>query len=686
MWTGVAAGLAAVSGFPVAAVGAATPSGVAAAPDPLTLVSQTPWVATGGSFDVRFRVGATAPAAAQLGVAVSVYACLSSVSAFDQSVNPAAGPEGTPIDSTATPLALAGLPATGDGALDLAMPVAVGGGGTPPAGGFAINLVSRGGQCGAYPAGVYPVRIQLVDTANGQTVGGITTHLVYTGTPAATQRLRVAVVLPLATTLGPARGPGTAELAAHPSAALVPPTAAAVASVTGTVTVVADQHPTVPLTLVASPQTVAELGATGHQTTVDDLATLAATPAVHQFATAPFVPVNAAGLVTAGLGGELALQVARGSQVLAAVLPHALSPAPTWFANDGLDAATVSQLQGDGYHQAVVPAVSVPGSPTNDSTAEPFALGPSSGPSMVAVASSADLTARFTGAPGDPALAASQLAAELAQIYFEKPNDITPRIVAVTAPAGWVDDPTFVSTLLDALDGNPVLQAIGAADLFTTLPVAPCHTTCRTVAGTGTPGLPTAAIGTQRQRIAALSTAATGPVARGLTTQLDDLVLSGESERLRPGQQAGVLHNTGRAVDAQLGQVQVTGDRTVTLTSQRGRVPVTITSSAPYPVTGTLTLTSDKLTFPNGQSQSVVLGPRTNVVYFNVETRASGLFKVGIAVTSPSGGLVLTSGQVSVRSTATSVVGVALTVGAVVVLVVWWLRTSRKRRAQRRSR
>ncbi len=129
----------------------------------------------------------------------------------------------------------------------------------------------------------------------------------------------------------------------------------------------------------------------------------------------------------------------------------------------------------------------------------------------------------------------------------------------------------------------------------------------------------------------------------------------------------------------------MTGDRTVTLTSQRGRVPVTITSTAPYPITGTLTLTSDKLTFPNGQSQRVTLGPRTNVVYVNVETRASGLFKVAIAVTSPAGGLVLTSGQVSVRSTATSVVGVVLTVGAVVVLVVWWLRTSRKRRAQRRG-
>jgi hypothetical protein len=60
------------------------------------------------------------------------------------------------------------------------------------------------------------------------------------------------------------------------------------------------------------------------------------------------------------------------------------------------------------------------------------------------------------------------------------------------------------------------------------------------------------------------------------------------------------------------------------------------------------------------------------------------VFKVAITLHSPSGGLLLSSGQISVRSTATSVVGIVLSLGAVVVLVVWWIRTSRKRRALRR--
>ncbi len=35
----------------------------------------------------------------------------------------------------------------------------------------------------------------------------------------------------------------------------------------------------------------------------------------------------------------------------------------------------------------------------------------------------------------------------------------------------------------------------------------------------------------------------------------------------------------------------------------------------------------------------------------------------------------------TVRSTATSLVGILLSIGAVVVLLAWWIRTSRKRRA-----
>ena len=196
------------------------------------------------------------------------------------------------------------------------------------------------------------------------------------------------------------------------------------------------------------------------------------------------------------------------------------------------------------------------------------------------------------------------------------------------------------------------------------------------------------AIRTQRQRIDGFAAAA--PERRAPSSHRSETwCWPGESELLRPAQQSAVLHNTGTAVDAQLAQLEVVSGQSITLTSQQGRLPIDIVSSAPYPVRATLTVTSDKLLFANGttgltESTTVLPGhSHTNVVYVNVRARTSGVFTVGITLDSPAGGLQLSSGQIVVRSTATSIVGIILSVGAVLVLAVWWVRTSRKRRSLR---
>ncbi len=257
----------------------------------------------------------------------------------------------------------------------------------------------------------------------------------------------------------------------------------------------------------------------------------------------------------------------------------------------------------------------------------------------------------------------------------------------VVAPSSWSPDASFVDALLASLASNPIVEPVTAATLFGLLPTASCRTTCRLTGSSGG-DLPAAAIRTQRVRTSEFASAAAGPTARTTVGELSDLVLAGESENLRPGQQSAVVANAAAALDAQLGQLGVAGDRTVTLTSQRGTVPITIVSTAPYPVTATMTLTSDKLLFATGTtqwSQTVLLAHPTNAFYITVRTRTSGVFRVDVTLRSPGGALLLSSGSVDVRSTATSVVGIALTAGAVAVLAVWWVRTSLRRRARRRA-
>jgi len=660
---------------------------------PLVLESQTGWVTEGQAFDLQLRTASPTVPAARLGITVAAYPCLSSISGFDQSTTSTS--LGTPMSATASAIPVSSLPVLPGGAVDLKMPVVVGGvepSGTTPASPFTIHLLAVNGQCQSYPAGVFPVRIQLVDTSGPSVLATFTTHLVYSQAPSTTERLRAAVVLPVQITQGAARSPTPSALLARPAAALATPPQVTVDAVTATVAAIAEQHPSVPVTLQVSGQTVELLDTPAHVTTMGQLGELAATPDVHQLTSAPFTPVDATGLIDAGLGSELALQVARGGQVVATVTGR---PAPTpsgdrgvWISGSGLDAATVGALAGDGFHQVVLPASQLGAFPTNGSTTAPFTLSGARGTGVVAMASSDDLSARFVADPGNPVLAAHQLVAELAQLYYERPNGVTPRSVMAVAPQAWNDDPRFVDALLGALDGNPMVKAVTTGQLFSLYPTpATCRTGCRLTPSGGGGGLPVAAIRAQRVRVDGFASAAVG--AHALTLQLGDLILGGEAAALRPVQQSAVLANAGDAVDAQFGQLAVESDQSVTLTARSGRVPITILSNAPYTVGATLTLSSDKLLFANGEpqwTQGVLLRPQaTTPVYVRVQTRASGVFRIDIALHSPDGSVRLAAGELSVRSTASSVVGVILTVGAVAVLAVWWFRTSRRRRAARRA-
>jgi len=664
---------------------ARTPAGA----DPgLVLLSQTPWVTQGQTFDLHLRATSTSVPTSALGVSVSVYSCLSSVSAFDQSLTTA--PAGTPVSSTGTPVGVSGLTALPQGGFDLPMPVVVGGSpaaGPAPVGPFVIHLQPVTGQCQSFPAGVYPVRIQLVDTANGSALGTFTTHLVFTQAPTDTQRLRVGVVLPIQLTQRASHAPSPTELLARPSAALATPPDVAVSAVAATVAVVATQHPSVPVTLQVSGQTVGLLSTTAHQSTLTQLGQLASSPEVHQLASAPFTPVDATALVDSGLGSELSLQVARGVSVVSTAadrpVPSAATGLGAWITGSGLDAAAVGALAADGFHQLVLPASDITSVPADGSTTQPFTVSGTRGSQVTAMASSDDLAARFTSDPGNPVLAAHQLVAELAQLYYERPNGIAPRAALAAAPESWPDDPAFVDALLGSLDGNPVVQSVTTSQLFALFPTpATCRSGCRLTYAGGGGGLPVTAIRAQRSRVNGLADAAVGN--RALAQQLGDLVLGSEAQALRPQQQSSVVANAGAAIDAQLGQLAVEGDQTVTLTASSGLIPVTVVSGADYPVTASLALSSDKLLFPNGETQwstPITLLPRhSNVVYVRVRTRASGVFRLDVSLRSPDGSLRLASGELLVRSTSSSVVGVVLTGGAVAVLAVWWIRTSLKRR------
>ncbi|HJR25418.1 MAG TPA: DUF6049 family protein, partial [Acidimicrobiales bacterium] len=119
---------------------------------------------------------------------------------------------------------------------------------------------------------------------------------------------------------------------------------------------------------------------------------------------------------------------------------------------------------------------------------------------------------------------------------------------------------------------------------------------------------------------------------------------------------------------------------TITLTAREGTVPLTIRNDTGGSVEVRVRLRSPKLELPEGDTFSLTLAGPTNRLDIPVRTRASGSFPFDVEVTSPDGRVELASTRYSVRSTAVSGVGLFLSIGAGLFLVVWWARHWREHR------
>ena len=83
-------------------------------------------------------------------------------------------------------------------------------------------------------------------------------------------------------------------------------------------------------------------------------------------------------------------------------------------------------------------------------------------------------------------------------------------------------------------------------------------------------------------------------------------------------------------------------------------------------------------------SDVVLQAAQTTTIKLPVETRASGAFPLDVTITSADGALPVATTEYTVRSTAISGIGLALSIGAGLFLLVWWARHFRTARRARK--
>ena len=635
------------------------PAGSAPAPNGLRLVSQTTTVQPGSDGSGRFQIAFTRPSGTGgATVTTRLYAPLSTRSGFLAALSPA-GPI-SEIAETA-PLSLGCLPRTGDDGsgrrLSITVMASASGAhaprlcaGAPTNPVWILRCSLGGGRC----SGVYPV---VLSVRSGSQVASLTTFLTVAEAPAV-EALRASPIL----TLGPE---ATADQVAGLAGAL-------------------RSSPATSADVMLAPTAAKRLAtsSTGRRA-LAELAT-ATRSETHEVVRSPFVSIDPGALSASGLSAQIPLQITRGARLLRrAGIPSTSSAG--WIASSQVTASTVGGLTSAGVDRMVIPDTSL-ATPTSASLSwgEPFA--PAGAPALTALAADSILSAQMT--PGsDPVLSAERLLADLALLHLERPSLSAPLGVVLLPPNPWSPNPAFVSTLLRGLSGNPLVASSTLSSLYGSLrPGSNGVPAIRSLATTS-PSAPwptpqTNSLTAGQARVAALS----GSITQGhhVIRRLTDNFLAAESDRLGIAGRGSSISAASDEVDREIGQVGI-GASDITLTSLKGTLPITLTKTAAWSLSGVLTVHGDHLRFPRGQTRHLLLDHPTQSLRIPVVAETTGDLTVTVTLSTPSEGLVLAHQRIVVRATQTSVVAIVLTIGAAMVLLVWWIRTS-MRRPRRRAR
>lgn len=535
-----------------------------------------------------------------------------------------------------------------------------------------LPLAPGGGVELAYPMaddegldsyGVYPIRVLVVD-GDGSTLTELVTYLVVLP-DARFPPLSVALLMEIG---------GPNGLQPDGTTALSDETQAAIAA-----RIEVLQRTRLPVTVAPSPETLDaldELGGRG-DLLLDELRTAVAG---RTLLARPYVDLDLDALVAADLLTQLPPEAEAGAQVVRTKLD--MEPVGgTWLSGPTIGRGAVDALTQVGTPQAVVPesaVASVPDLDADEAPTEPVAL--AEGGPLAFVADEA-LSTRLAGDAGP--LDAQRFLAELAMIWLTSPS--LERGVLVRLPESAAIDVDTVATALEAMAGGDAVRMVTTQQLFTELAPddgddAPVVELAPHSAGDDLRPL-VDPLGKSQARVTALAgtlgdSRLIGSLARSLL-----LTLGADTPNT---QRAAYIHRVDTVVADLADKVSAPDEFQITLTARDGTIPLTLTNDTGRDIVVKVHLSSNQLTFPGGTTRTVKLDPGNTWIDVDVRTRTSGAFPLDIRITSPDDTIVLDQTTFTIRSTAVSGVGLVLSAGAGLFLLIWWARNWRSAKRSRR--
>jgi hypothetical protein len=606
----------------------------------LEFIDQTTWVGRGDAFRVEVAVNHAPPG---VRLQLVVHERLTSRSAFTATFDGILGP------TRATPVAepLDALPMGPGNGRELAFSVGDGG----------VSFDQ---------AGVYPVEVLLTDET-GTAVDNLITYLLLLPDGEDFPPLGVAVVMEIGA--APGLKPDGSVQVRQDELAQIGARAEALLSA-----------PDLPATVAPIPETLDALAHSDPPPPVlNDLDTALEG---REVLARPYVDIDLEVSALAGLVGEATSSLEAGRNVIRSRYGGGREPTiDIWLTGETVSAREAAIWRDRGIERAVVPpsaVAAVPDLPDGALPAGTVSL-PADGASQgqTAFVSDQALVDHLLGNGGR--LDAQRFLSELTMIWFERPAD--PRGVVVRIPDQEPLDPDLVAWAFGRLNDTTALRPVSLTELFDTVPPADgdqpplVELTPKDI----TDDLSWMAdpLDRGRRTWAGLAESINDP---DLVNSLQRSLLIAPGARTDDEDRRAYISRVNAAAHAIAGTVSAPPEFRITLTAREGTIPLTISNTSDQIVAVRVHLDSPQLEFPDGEQLDIDVPPEGVRVDLRVRTRTSGAFPLNITLTTPDGSVTLDETTFDIRSTAVSGVGLVLSLGAGLFLLVWWTRHWRSSR------
>ena len=407
---------------------------------------------------------------------------------------------------------------------------------------------------------------------------------------------------------------------------------------------------------------------------LDDLRAVAAAPGV-EVTTLPFSVPELPSLYGGGLGNDVGIQLQRGREVASALIqadpPGQILRPP----GAALDDQTLRGLAAMGIGALIVGSSTVELPPQPLGFAGPATIALGDGVITGIVPEPATEAVMTSVAEGDSVRAAQVVIGELTTIWQEAPGET--RSIALVLSEDEPFPGGFFPPLARDVAGAPWLTPATAGAFVAAFP----STQTSELSNPSLRRFPTTYVGALKQarrRVATLRTML--PEGSVEPERLDTMLLLAEARQFLSSTDDGLafIAAVRESVKGTVDELSLDTVSTVSLSSDSGGIPVTVSNAGPRSLTVLVRLVAPQLR--GVSSEEVELGPGdSQTLRLQARLRSTGRFPVQVQMMAPDG-RPIEDQILIVRSTAYNRIALLITIGAAVMLVAVWARRFLPRR------